>query len=689
VYAATVRELQVFVVLGSGLLFMLQPLVGRLLLPSHGGSFQVWTTCLLFFQLALLAGYAYAHLALPRLGHRHRILLLASLPCAWLALDRIPARAGSIAAILTSLLLGVGLPFIVLATTSLVAQLRAVTLPATGARDPYSLYAYSNLGSLLGLISYPFALEPWLGVSAQRALWATLYVVYLVMAWRLTPSAAARHHSAPVSPNPRSRLLYWIALSASACAVLLGLTNVVSLGAGSIPLLWVLTLAAYLLGFIAAFSARSTRIAPSWLLPEVVLFALIVYVDPRPLRGIVPESYLLVLQLFCLFWTTWSACAELQRTRPEPTGLTVFYLAIAFGGALAGVSVSLIAPLVLRDLYEYPVALLALAGTLTWGRRSELRRWLSSRSSWAQGERLHAGRFVRAAALLALAGWLASQYARDPRPSAALRNYYGLYAIWDYDRGRDSDGIERSVRLLSHNGTNHGFESRRPDERCLPTGYFHRLSPLGELLTASAAPRRAAVIGLGAGTIAAYFSARDDLTFYELDPDTLGLAHKYFDYLDGCSARPRIVTGDARVELGRDAALHDHSIDVLIVDAFSGDSIPCHLLTREAQTLYLRKLAPHGLLIFHVSSRFYELWPTIASTARSLGVASVQRTRLEGRALGPLAWSSQYLVASRDRAYLDALASRGWLPTTRDKVAPWTDDRASLLWPLLQRLAGP
>jgi spermidine synthase len=192
------------------------------------------------------------------------------------------------------------------------------------------------------------------------------------------------------------------------------------------------------------------------------------------------------------------------------------------------------------------------------------------------------------------------------------------------------------------------------------------------------------VIGLGTGTIASYFDARDSLTFYELDADTVQIAHKHFDFLEGCPARPRIVIGDARIELARDPKLADHSLDVLIVDAFSGDSVPFHLLTREALTLYLRKLAPEGMLVFHVSSRFYELWPTIASTARGLGLYSAHRTRLQGRELGPLAWSSQYLVVSRNPGFIDALASRGWVLATHSQAQAFSDDRASLLFPLLQ-----
>jgi hypothetical protein len=363
-------------------------------------------------------------------------------------------------------------------------------------------------------------------------------------------------------------------------------------------------------------------------------------------------------------------------------------LAIALGGALGGVLVSVVAPLVLPDLYEYPLSLCALAMLLLSARRSELRHWLVSRTSWADGERLHLGRIARAAVVCAAAVWTAVQIARDQRPTASLRNFYGLYAIWDYDRGRDSDGIVRAVRLLSHNGTNHGFESRRADERCIPTGYFHRTSPLGELLPRSETSRTAAVIGLGAGTIAAYFSARDRLTFYELDPDTVTLAHRYFDYLDHCGAAPRVVLGDARIELARDHALPDHSLDILIVDAFSGDSIPFHLLTREAQSLYLSKLAPHGRLIFHVSSRFYKLWPTVASTARTLGVRSVQRAQLQSRSSNPLAWSSEYLVASRDTPYIDNLAAHGWIPAVAADVPAFTDDHASMLGPLLSHLFG-
>ncbi|MET0386970.1 MAG: hypothetical protein ABW321_13475, partial [Polyangiales bacterium] len=332
------RALQVFVVLGSSLLFMLQPLVGRLLLPIHGGSFQVWTTCMLFFQLALLVSYAYAHLALPRIGRLHRALLLLSLPCAPLALEHLPARAGSIRDILLALSVGVLLPFCVLGTTSILAQTRALSLPSAGTREPYTLYAYSNVGSLLGLLSYPFLLEPLLGLRAQRTLWAAAYLVYAVMAWRLAPHAVppAAQSGEPSPVSWRARW-YWISVSACACSTLLGLTNVVSLGAGSIPLIWVLTLAAYLLGFVAAFAAREGGFQPAVLAPEVLLLALVLYNEPRWLGGLFAESTQLALQLGCLFWLTWTACAELHRTRPAPRALSDFYLAIALGGALGEV----------------------------------------------------------------------------------------------------------------------------------------------------------------------------------------------------------------------------------------------------------------------------------------------------------------------------------------------------------------
>jgi spermidine synthase len=669
---------------------MLQPLVGRLLLPLHGGGFQVWTTCMLFFQLALLAGYAYAHLLLPRLGRRHRVLLLLSLPCAPLALGYLPARAGSVVDMLITLLLGVGLPFSVLATTSILAQMHLSTAKAGAeSSDPYHLYAYSNAGSLLGLVSYPFLLEPWLGLVAQRALWAFAYVIYVALAWQLAPNKQVPlppSAAGAVPPSPGSRVLYWVWTSASACAVLLGLTNVCSLGAGSIPLIWVLTLAAYLLGFVLAFSpGLAAAFSPVRFLPECLLLAFLIYAEPRFLRS-VSEGKLLSLQLLALFWLTWCACAELYRTRPAPHALTQFYLAIACGGAIGGVLVSLFAPMFLRNLYEYPIALALLGGGIAYARRAAVWQWFNARTSWAQGARRSWSRSLRVLVCVALAARIVWWTAHDQQPSTTLRNFYGIYAIWDYDRGRDSDGLLRQVRLLSHNGTNHGLQSRRADERCVPTGYFHRQSALGELLAPHAqpsqTPRRAAVIGLGAGTISTYFDAQDMLTFYELDADTVTLARQHFDFLTGCAARPRIVIGDARIELARDSALPDHSLDLLILDAFSGDSIPFHLLTREAQVLYLRKLAPHGRLVFHVSSRFYDLSPIIASTARSLGLYSAHRTRLQEPGFGPLAWSNQYLVASRDAAYIDELTKRGWVQTSNMRAEVWTDDRASLLGPL-------
>jgi hypothetical protein len=747
--------------LGAALLFWVQPMFARLVLPLLGGTPAVWNTCMVFFQAALLLGYGYAHLTTAYLGVRRQALLhlgLILLPLAVLPIA-VPEGLGQhldyahpALGLLLLLLLGVGLPFFVVATT---APLLQRWFAATGhglARDPYFLYAASNLGSMVGLLSYPFLLEPLLPLDEQSNLWTYGYGALVLGslacagcvvrgAWRVAggeqqPPLATRQPP-PAGPPPSAFTRFrWVALAFVPSSLMLSVTTYLTTDVAPMPLLWVLPLALYLLTFILAFARRSrvplralNRGLP--LLVEVVLVVLLS--EATHLRAL-PIGALMGIHLFALFAIALFCHGELARSRPTPQYLTEFYLWLSVGGVLGGLFNALVAPLVFRGIAEYPLVLVlaclfrfrepakesARPGQ-AWSRAAATPQFrftllgrsfvvdrsdvllpvavgvltlllvLVGRSMGVPGGPLSVAvifsvplvicytflerplRFALGLGALLLASSLAPSVYGDV--VYRHRSFFGVVKVL-----KVTDKYEHHYRRLVNGNTIHGEQDLADPHR--PLTYYHRDGPAGQLFKfldeSGRRPHDVGVVGLGAGTLAAYGQPGQAWTFYEIDPAVVYIARDsgLFTFLEDCPARKNIVEGDARLRL---AATRD-CYDLLIIDAFSSDALPVHLFTRQALQVYLARLRDKGVLAFHVSSRYLDLSPVLAELARDAGLGCWIQSDPEDAQHGKFA--SDWVVMGRPAAPLEELvhtSSRWQRLRGGTGRALWTDDFCSLL----------
>jgi SAM-dependent methyltransferase len=709
--------------LSALLMFLLEPMVGKMVLPLLGGAPAVWNTCMLFFQTVLLAGYAYAHASTAWLGVRRQAVLqsaivlapLAVLPVAIAAPGGAPA-SGPIGWLLLVLTIAVGLPFFTLATTAAVLQKWFSATRHPSAHDPYFLYAASNLGSLVALLSYPVLVEPWLPLRGQSTVWAWGYALYAVLAlgcaavvWR-GPAAPAVNggpltRPAPLSAGTRAR---WVLLAFAPSSLMLAVTTYLSTDVAAIPLLWIVPLALYLLTFVAAFSgasARATALA-NRALPVVVLPLALMMVGR--LGG--PLALVTPLHLFAFTAAAMVCHGELARSRPQTGHLTQFYLWIAVGGALGGLFNTLVAPLVFTGIIEYPLVLV-LACLLRPGAREpgESRSRLAAASLpalvgalsagivlWANQGGVSARLFLAAMAVPAVVTFSQSRRARRFAASLALmllagqfagdgygarqhteRTFFGVYRV------RVDASTDGGYRYILHGTTLHGLQSLDPSRRDEPLAYYHRGGPAGQAFDAlpAASRGRIAVVGLGAGALAAYAAPLQRWRFYEIDPAVERLARdpRYFTYLGDCGDRCDVVLGDARLSL---AAEPDGAYDLIVLDAFSSDAIPVHLVTRDALALYRAKLAEGGALLFHISNRHLALAPILARLAAVHGlVTRVRDEPAAGVRAGRGTLPSEWLVMAASEADLGPLArDSGWTTPTPGAGTPvWTDDFSNVL----------
>lgn len=670
-------KLHCFVFLGAYLLFTMEPLVARMVLPLYGGSFHVWSTTLTFFQGILFIGYLYCHFFAKRLGGWH--LVLVATPLAWLPLANWiglapPGDSDPAWSLLFQLTLHIALPFGILATTSVIAQ-SWFTRSDTSGSSPYPLYASSNSGSLLALLAYITLFEPLFGLSVQRSLWYVAYLVYVVLAWRcwqITASNPEKVDSAirPSSNIDGSTLVNWLLLSALPSAFMLAVSNVITLELGSVPLVWVLPLVIYLLSYVFTFGQRQW-ISPSLLhafWPAAVVCGL--FVD-------IGNLWIFAAHLVALFALAMVGHSELHRLRPPPDQLTVFYLAIAFGGWMGSMAVSLVAPILFNSLAEYPIIAGVFALTILNLRKGDLLDALRRHPILSS---------LGASLAIALPFLIKTDdLGKVEKVIYEHRNYYGIYQVVNQplsqEQNPDLSEEERydlGKRTLLHGSTVHGSQVLHPTLRRNPTSYYHRAGPLWDVLGDAKKKRNVAVIGLGVGTCATYFQEGESLTFYELDPAIEDIARAGFTYLDDCPAEVKIVVGDARLQLEH---APDHSYDIIMVDAFSSDAIPTHLLTREALDLYDKKLAPQGTLVFHISNRYYNLLGVIKSTSAEYwkGLAKKSKKDLEA-----FQSDAVYCVLHRKSDDVSALRGAGWrsLEVYPEECAPWSDDYINTLVPL-------
>ena len=683
--------------LGSFLLFMVEPIAGKRLLPLLGGSAAVWTTCLVFFQSALLLGYLCAHWLAMRLAPKKQAAAYTALLAVALAqavLQLHPQLHAStlhpISSVFIVLSGFIGLPFVVLSATNPLLQSwysRAYTraMASGGATEtivevmtpPYRLFALSNFGSLLALVIYPSAIEPHLTLSAQGLAWLIGFMLFVLACLIIVWTGTSAHLHLPAGTGAQSGFMraaderspaaadsvLWFLLAACGSVLLCAFTNHLSENVAAIPLLWIAPLIAYLFSFVWAFSGE--QYCPrKIMLPLAALFlaalaSFIAFGD----RISTPIWFTVVFFCVCLFVFCLACHSELYRRRPSPRYATSFYLLIAAGGALGSVLVGVVAPLQLRGNYEFFYALIFVALMLLWAT-------------------FNSGFVARVFWLAALAGLTIFSVYRirqnEADSIAQVRNFYGTLRVTQ-DLETETTAY---TRTLLHGTIQHGTQVFTDQLRMTPTTYYGHNSGVGIALDHCCGdrPRRVGVIGLGTGTLAAYGRKGDTFRFYDINPLVERIAEHWFTYLRETPAKVEIVAGDARLSL---AAEPDQHYDVLAIDAFSGDAIPVHLLTREAIQLYLRHLQPEGVLAVHVSNQYLNLAPVVRQEAEEFGLNSVFVSCDEDPDIG--VFSSDWVLVTRSQEFLQqpAVAAAGEPVTPLPGLRLWTDDYNSLL-PLLK-----
>jgi SAM-dependent methyltransferase len=651
------------------LLFLVQPIIAKQILPWFGGSASVWSTCLVFFQTLLLLGYGYSHWLVHGLKPRmqtmtHILLLLAS--CTLLPI--IPAEQWkplgeddptlSILAVLT---MTVGLPYFILATTSPLIQ---AWYARTLSRIPYRLFALSNLGSLIGLLAYPFIVEPWVTTRIQSLAWSGAYIAFVLLcalsAWasrdKQDPAAQTDRESksAAVAPSVRDRFL-WLALSATGSMLLIAVSNHITQNIASIPFLWIVPLALYLMTFILCFDSTGWYRRALFLpLAAAAVVAMGATLTSLELKIAIP------IHLAGLFVLCMVCHGELSLSRPAPRYLTSFFLIVSAGGVLGGFSVGIAASYLLRGYYELGLVLTMVAILVALSTR-RMGKWIP----------------VSASIVAVYAGYNCYAQIMEHAESviAAERSFYGALRVRDY-------GPPDHVRTLQHGAIRHGAQiNEPPSERKMPTSYYGPNSGFGIMMSVlrdRGTPLRIGVIGLGTGTTAAYGMPGDLVRFYEINPQVVDLAQQYFTYIKDSSAKIEIVLGDARLSLERE---NDPPLDLIAVDAFSGDSIPTHLLTKEALEVYFRRLKPDGVLLIHTTNRYLNLPPVVKVLADHLGLETAIIEHEPGDEEAARQQSdSDWVIVLRDRRMLEAapVTSRGTPISEQPGVSLWTDSYNNL-----------
>jgi hypothetical protein len=722
--------------LGAALLFSVQPLFARLVLPLLGGSPAVWNTALTFYQALLLLGYAYAHASLRWLGARRQAMLhvpLLAIACLTLPI-RVPAGwspptdASPIPWLLVLMTVSLGAPFLAVSTTSPVLQRWFAETRHPAAADPYFLYAASNVGGLLGLLAYPLLLEPTLSLEAQSRLWSAGYVTLALLSaacWLFARRATAAP-AAPPGPQSASfsigistsRRLRWVLRAFAPASLVLGVTTFLSSDIAAVPLLWVIPLALYLSSYVVAFAGgggsrvgrAATRAIPYVVLPLAVGLAA---------RLTEPMVLLIPFHLLALFVVALACHARLAADRPAPEHLTEFYFWIALGGVLAGAFNAILAPVLFTSIAEYPLTLAlavllarethdagpprqraldvalplglcALTGALLLrsqgGEAGDLvRASLSGRALLFGPPVLICLTFVRrpvrfalgiGAILLAGSLW----YGDSSGLLHAERSFFGVHRV------RRSilmgAGESDSYHVLVHGNTVHGAQSVDGSRRLDPLVYYHPAGPIGQVFASLPVTQAqpVAVVGLGTGSLACYGRPGQAWTFYEIDPAVERIARdeRYFTFLRDCPPRVAVTLGDARISL---RAAADRSYGALVLDAYSSDAIPVHLITREALALYLEKLAPAGVLAFHISNRHFDLAPVLAALAKDAGLVCFVRydTGEVEQHTGRGASGSTWAVMARTHDDLAPLIESNLWSSASDAGPLWTDRFASVL----------
>ena len=685
--------------LSAFLLFQVQPIIARYILPWYGGTPAVWTTCMLCFQVGLLAGYTYAHGLASRFRSNpkrqtqvHLILILFSL--LWLPITpdesmKPSADSSPTIGIVILLLKTIGLPFIIISASGpLMQHWFAQSFPK---RSPYRLYAISNVGSLLGLLTYPFFVEPNWGLRMQTYIWSTNYLVYgllvVVCSWVLRRIISSEESKpgplrAKLDGSKRHRF-FWIAFSATGSIVLLATTNQICQDIAVAPFMWVLPLALYLISFILCFDHSRWYQRWLWIPAGVLSIAITIFLllqDFNFQRFNMPQE----LGIYCA--TIFTCCmlchGELVRLKPAANQLTGFYLYVSLGGALGGVFVSLIAPQIFSNTWELHISLLLVVLLVFWRVVQDIVRSGRFSRFWLS---YGIGISLMALGIMAGALWLHIQRTLGKGAVAYVRNFYGILSVYEepstkFDRIRS--------RTLLHGRISHGHELLRYDgKRMIPAGYFSPQSGAGLAMkyhpkrrTYPRQPIHIGIIGLGIGTLAGYAEHGDTVRCYEINPAIEPLAREHFHYLKECPAKLEVINGDGRISLEHE--LHDPEqapFDILFLDAFAGDAIPVHLLTREAFELYEQHLAADGVLAIHITNRYVDLRAPIRALAKHF---EYHCTFVERKAdYTDENYSMWAILSRRDKTIQYIKTAESGAPETAPPATNtlWTDDYSNLI----------
>ncbi|UOA08541.1 fused MFS/spermidine synthase [Methylobacter sp. S3L5C] len=713
----------------ASLMFVLQPLFGKLLLPLLGGSPAVWNTCMVFYQTILFLGYLYAHTISTRFNqHRqiqiHAAVILISFLALPLALPENtvpPTDNNPTFWLLWTLFLAIGLPFFVVSTTAPLVQKWFANIGHHTSHDPYYLYAASNTGSLIALLSYPFLLEPGIGLANQKNYWSIGYLfLSLLIAgcafvlWKSRQNADIAEDSEPQENLGIYRKLHWLALALVPSSLLLGLTNFISTDIASVPLLWIIPLTLYLLSFVIVFSKWNDQIHPVMVkLQPIVLLPFIAYAFINPAD--LPYWAYLGLHLLAFFFAVMVCHGELAKNRPHTRYLTTFYLIMSFAGMLGGMFNTFVAPFIFNGIYEYPImivaALLLRPGAGITFKKSLLLQIIPPALLIITGLIIYINvdnllLYFDAIVISLIVLTVFTYFFRALPVAFALltgaiiflalgvhglsshtiyqeRSFFGVLAVRESYLINEQNQYEKYHELF-HGTTKHGAQRLAENLANIPLTYYSRPGPMGQLFKTydnSNNHWNIGIVGLGAGALACYAKPEQNWTLYEIDPLVIDIAKNtdYFSYLKRCSYNTTMSLGDARLSLEKEP---DQKFDLLVMDAFSSDSVPTHLLTREALALYFKKLKPNGILAFHITNRHLSLKKVLSIHAEDLHFSALIQEFTPQQDL-PLVVATDWVVMAKNPETLVPLSQSRlghWqkMPLYFD-MKPWTDDFTNIV----------
>lgn len=716
--------------ISASLMFVLQPLFGKLLLPLLGGSPAVWNTCMVFYQSLLFLGYLYAHFLSTRANQRRQIMVhaaiimisLLALPVALPENITPPTDSNPTFWLCWTLFLAIGLPYFVISTTSPLVQKWFANIGHHTSHDPYYLYAASNAGSLLALLSYPFLLEPAIGLSLQKTSWSLGYLILCalimtcaIVLWKSQQTKTNIEDYAPETSTLSLRQKsHWMALAFVPSSLLLGLTNFISTDIASVPLLWIIPLTLYLLSFVIVFSKWNHVIHP-WMVKgqPVVLIPFIAYAFINPAD--LPYWTYLILHLLAFFFAVMVCHGELAKNRPSTQHLTSFYLIMSFAGMLGGMFNTFVAPFIFNGIYEYPLMIVAalllrpgvvfsfsksmllqiilplfliIAGIIIYANCTDLLQYFDiivislialTLLSFLLRTKPVAFAFLTGAIIFLALGL----HGLSSHTLYQERTFFGVLAVRESVLTNEQQQAE-TYHELFHGTTKHGAERLTDDAATIPYTYYSRPGPMGQLFKTFDTTNQhwnIGVVGLGAGALTFYAKDQQNWTLYEIDPLVVDIASNpdYFHYLQRCSQDSTLRIGDARLSLEKESNQH---FDLLIMDAFSSDSVPTHLLTEEALKLYFDKLKPDGILAFHITNRHLLLKKVLSIHAEHLHLAALIQEFKPQQASELIVATDWVVIAKKPETLAPLTISRlgTWqkMPLYFD-MKPWTDDYTNII----------